>query len=288
MRYACIQEHIGVWRVRVMCRAFDVSPAGFYAWQRRPPSARTTRDGVLRFEVVTLHRKSRARYGSRPIVRELRDGGKRVSRRRVAKLMREVGICGKTPRAFKVTTDSNHGKPLAGNLLERHFAPAEIEAPNRVWTSDITYLRTREGWLYLAVVLDLFSRKIVGWSMSHRLESRLVLDALQMAADRRAVEHPLLVHSDRGVQYASDAVQRFYDRHGMLCSMSRKGNCWDNAVTESFFATLKRELDDPIFETRESARAIIFEYIEIWYNRQRRHSTLGYVSPEQFEQTQAA
>ncbi len=271
-----------------MCRAFDVSPAGFYAWQRRPPSARTTRDGVLRFEVVTLHRKSRARYGSRPIVRELRDGGKRVSRRRVAKLMREAGICGKTPRAFKVTTDSNHGKPLAGNLLERHFAPAEIEAPNRVWTSDITYLRTREGWLYLAVVLDLFSRKIVGWSMSHRLESRLVLDALQMAADRRAVEHPLLVHSDRGVQYASDAVQRFYDRHGMLCSMSRKGNCWDNAVTESFFATLKRELDDPIFETRESARAIIFEYIEIWYNRQRRHSTLGYVSPEQFEKTQAA
>lgn len=271
-----------------MCRALNVSPSGFYAWQQRPPSARSTRDGLLRFEVVTLHRKSRARYGSRPIVRDLRDGGKRVSRRRVAKLMREAGIRGKTPRAFKVTTDSKHGKPLAGNLLERHFAPGEIEAPNRVWTSDITYLRTREGWLYLAVVLDLFSRKIVGWSMSHRLESRLVLDALQMAADRRAVEQTLLVHSDRGVQYASDAVQRFYDRHGMLCSMSRKGNCWDNAVTESFFATLKRELDDPTFESRESARAIIFEYIEIWYNRQRRHSTLGYVSPEQFEKTQAA
>ena len=271
-----------------MCRALNDSPSGFYAWQHRLPSARTTRDGVLRSEVVTLHRKSRSRYGSRPIVRDLRDSGQRVSRRRVAKLMREAGIRGKPPRAFKVTTNSKHGKPFAGNLLERHFSPAEIEAPDRVWTSDIAYLRTREGWLYLAVVLDLFSRKIVGWSMSHRLESRLVLDALQMAADRRAVEQTLLVHSDRGVQYASDAVQRFYDRNGMLCSMSRKGNCWDNAVTESFFATLKRELDDPTFESRESARAIVFEYTEIWYNRQRRHSTLGYVSPEQFEKTQAA
>jgi len=271
-----------------MCRALDVSMSGFYAWCRRPPSARNERDRDLRLRVVALHAQSKKRYGSRPIVRDLRDLGERVSRRRVAKLMREAGIRGKTPRSFKVTTDSRHRKPLAENLLDRHFAPLEIEASNRVWTSDITYLRTREGWLYLAVVLDLFSRRVVGWAMSHRLESRLVLDALAMAAERRAVDHAILVHSDRGVQYASDAVQRFYDRHGMICSMSRKGNCWDNAVTESFFATLKRELDDPIFDTRESARAIIFEYIEIWYNRQRRHSTLGYVSPEQFEKTQAA
>jgi putative transposase len=158
----------------------------------------------------------------------------------------------------------------------------------RVWASDITSLQTREGWLYLAVVLDLFSRRFIGWSMSHRVESRLVLDALQMAAERRGIDHAVLVHSDRGVQYASEAVQRFYDSRGSICSMSRKGNCWDNAVSESFFATLKRELDHPIFDSRESARAIIFEYIEIWYNRQRRHSTLGYVSPEQFEKSQAA
>ena len=262
-----------------MCRALNVSMSGYYAWCHRPTSVRAERDRTLRFQVVAFHAKSKKRYGSRPIVRDLRDIGERVSRRRVAKIMREAGIRGKTPRAFKITTDSKHQKPIAENLLDRHFAPLEIEASNRVWTSDITYLRTHEGWLYLAVVLE---------SMSHRLESRLVLDALQMAAERRTIDHAVLVHSDRGVQYASDAVQRFYDRHEMVCSMSRKGNCWDNAVTESFFATLKRELDDPIFETRETARAIIFEYIEIWYNRQRRHSTLGYVSPEQFEKNQAA
>jgi len=271
-----------------MCRVLMVSRAGFYAWCLRPVSTRCERDHELRFHVVAFHRKSRGCYGSRPIVRDLRELGERVSRRRVARLMREAGIRGKTPRAFKVTTNSEHRRPLAENLLNRHFDPLDIEAADRVWTSDITYLRTREGWLYLAVMLDLFSRRVVGWSMSHRLESRLVLDALKMAADRRAIHHTVLVHSDRGTQYASEAVQRFYDRRGFVCSMSRKGNCWDNAVTESFFATLKRELDDPVFDSRESARAIIFEYIEIWYNRQRRHSTLGYISPEQFEKSQAA
>ncbi len=262
--------------------------SGYYAWRRRPASVRAERDPTLRFQVVAFHAKSKKRYGSRPIVRDLRDIGERVSRRRVAKIMREAGIRGKAPRAFKITTDSKHQKPIAENLLDRHFAPLEIEMSNRVWTSDITYLRTHEGWLYLAVVLDLYSRRVVGWSMSHRLGSQLVLDALRMAAERRAIDHAVLVHSDGGVQYASDAVQRFYDRHEMVCSMSRKGNCWDNAVTESFFATLKRELDDPTFETRETARAIIFEYIEIWYNRQRRYSTLGYVCPEQLEKNQAA
>ena len=271
-----------------MCRALNVSMSGYYAWCRRPASARDERDRTLRFQIVAFHADSKKRYGSRPIVCDLRDIGERVSRRRVTKIMRAAGIRGKTPRAFKVTTDSKHQKQIAANLLDRHFAPFEIQASNRVWTSDITYLRTHEGWLYLAVVLDLYSRRVVGWSMSHRLESRLVLDALQTAAELRSIDHAVLVHSDRGVQFASDAVQRFYDRHGMVCSMSRKGNCWDNAVTESFFATLKRELDDPIFETRESARAITFEYIEIWYNRKRRHSTLGYVSPEQFEKNQAA
>jgi putative transposase len=271
-----------------MCRVLMVSRAGFYAWCRRPASARVNRDRQLRQRVVAFHRQSKGRYGSRPILRDLRDIGELVSRRRVARLMREAQIRGKTPRAFKVTTNSAHHQPIAENVLDRRFAPVEIEAPNRVWASDITYLRTREGWLYLAVVLDLFSRRVIGWSMSHRLESRLVLDALGMAAARRGISGSILVHSDRGVQYASDVVQRFYRRHGMICSMSRKGNCWDNAVTESFFATLKRELDDEIFTSREAARAAIFEFIEIWYNRQRRHSTLGYVSPEQFEKTQAA
>ena len=253
-----------------MCHALNVSMSGYYAWCRRPASARDERDRTLRFQIVAFHADSKKRYGSRPIVCDLRDIGERVSRRRVTKIMRAAGIRGKTPRAFKVTTDSKHQKQIAANLLDRHFAPFEIQASNRVWTSDITYLRTHKGWLYLAVVLDLYSRRVVGWSMSHRLESRLVLDALQTAAELRSIDHAVLVHSDRGVQFSSDAVQRFYDRHGMVCSMSRKGNCWDNAVTESFFATLKRELDDPIFETRESARAITFEYIEIWYNRKRR------------------
>lgn len=271
-----------------MCRVLMVSRAGFYVWCRRPASARAKRDTKLRFHVVAFHAQSKKRYGSRPIVRDLRDIGERVSRRRVAKLMREAGIRGKTPRAFRLTTNSKHRLPIAENLLDRHFAPLEIEASNRVWASDITYLRTQEGWLYLAVIIDLYSRYVVGWSMSHRLESRLVLDALKMAADRRGLDHAVIMHSDRGVQYASEAVQRFYDRNNMVCSMSRKGNCWDNAVTESFFATLKRELDDPIFDSRESARAIIFDFIEIWYNRKRRHSTLGYVSPEQFEKLNQA
>jgi transposase InsO family protein len=265
-----------------------VSRAGYYAWCSRPASARAQRDATLRFHIVASHAKSRERYGSRPILHDLRAIGERVSRKHIVRIMREEGIEGKRPRAFRITTKSNHRLPIAQNLLDRHFMPAEIEASNRVWASDITYLQTREGWLYLAVVLDLFSRRVIGWSMSHSLESRIILDALQMAADRRSIDHAVLVHSDRGVQYASEAVQRFYNRHDMICSMSRKGNCWDNAVTESFFGTLKRELDDPIFESRESARAIIFEYIEIWYNRQRRHSTLGYVSPEQFEKDQAA
>jgi putative transposase len=267
-----------------MCRVLMVSKAGYYAWRGRPASTRARRDTSLRFRVVAFHRQSHERYGSRPILHDLRDAGERVSRKRVMRLMREAKICGKRSRAYRVTTESNHRKPVADNVLDRRFDPREIALPNRTWAGDITYIRTREGWLYLAVVLDLFSRRVIGWSMSHRLESRLVLDALQMAVGRRRPGGGILSHSDRGVQYASEAVQRFYERNDMVCSMSRKGNCWDNAVVESFFATLKRELGDPIFASREEARSILFEYIEIWYNRQRRHSTLGYVSPERFEE----
>jgi len=266
-----------------MCRVLMVSKAGYYAWRQRTISDRGKRDLALRSHVIAFHRESHGRYGSRPILRDLRDAGEQVGRKRVVRLMRDANIHGKRPRAFRLTTNSRHDKPVAENVLDRQFAPSVVAAPNRTWAGDITYIPTREGWLYLAVVLDLFSRRVIGWSMSHRLESRIVLDALQMAVDHRRPQGAVIAHSDRGVQYASHAVQRFYQRSGMTCSMSRKGNCWDNAVVESFFATLKRELDDPIFESRESARSIIFEYIEIWYNRRRRHSTLGYVSPEQFE-----
>jgi putative transposase len=271
-----------------MCRVLKVSKAGFYAWCRRPACNRAKRDAQLRFQIVAFHDKSKKRYGSRSIRHDLRDMGVRIGRKRVVRLMREAAIQGKRRRAFRVTTNSNHNRPVADNLLDRRFGPAEIGASNRVWAGDVTYIATREGWLYLAVVLDLFSRRVIGWSMSHSLESNLVLSALQMAVDRRPTIGAVLFHSDRGSQYASDAVQRFHNRHDLVGSMSRKGNCWDNAVVESFFSTLKRELDDAIFVSREAARAAIFEYIEIWYNRQRRHSTLGYVSPEQFEKNQAA
>lgn len=271
-----------------MCRVLLVSKAGYYAWRLRALCERRKRDADLRFHVVAFHQASSKRYGSRPILRDLRDIGERVGRKRVVKLMRQEGLSGKRRRAFRVTTNSKHGHAIAENHLDRHFAPMEIEASNRVWAGDITYVSTREGWLYLAVVLDLFSRRVIGWSMSHSLESRLVLDALQMAVDARKVDGSVLFHSDRGVQYACEAMQRFHERHAIVGSMSRKGNCWDNAVVESFFSTLKRELDDPTFESREIARATIFEYIEIWYNKKRRHSTLGYVSPEQFEKDQAA
>jgi len=288
LRYAFVKAHVDRWKVTTMCRVLMVSRAGFYAWCRRPASARAKRDAELRFHVVAFHAESKKRYGSRPILHDLRSIGERVSRKRVVKIMQVAGIFGKRRKAFRNTTQSDHARPVSENLLDRHFAPLEIEASNRVWAGDITYLQTREGWLYLAVVLDLFSRRVIGWSMSHRLESRLVLDALQMAVDRRVNEGAVLFHSDRGSQYASEAMQRFHDRHQLIGSMSRKGNCWDNAVVESFFSTMKRELDDPIFTSREIARATIFEYIEIWYNRNRRHSTLGYVSPEQFERDQAA
>lgn len=271
-----------------MCRVLMVSKAGYYGWHKRTPSKREVHDADLRLKVVAFHLGSMRRYGSRPIMHDLRAIGERVSRKRIVKLMREADISGKRRRAFRITTDSKHDFRTPENLLDRHFAPMELETINRVWAGDITYIQTREGWLYLAVVLDLFSRRVIGWSMSHSLESRLVLDALQMAVDRRGKDGAVLFHTDRGVQYACDAMQRFHDRHAIVGSMSRKGNCWDNAVIESFFSTLKRELDDPIFASREIARATIFEYIEIWYNRKRRHSTLGYVSPEQFEEAQAA
>jgi putative transposase len=272
-----------------MCRALNVSMSGFYAWRQRPPSEREEHDVHVRRHLVAFHKASSGFYGSRRLQRDLRDAGEPCSRARVIRLMRTEEIRGRRRRRFRVTTQSEHNKSIADNLLDRHFTPAQIEEPNRAWAGDITYIWTNEGWLYLAVVLDVFSRRIIGWSMSHRLETRLVLDALQMAVDQRPTLGAVLFHSDRGSQYAADAMRRFHERHFIVASMSRKGNCWDNAIVESFFSTLKFELiEDRVFETREELREEIFWWIETWYNRRRRHSTLGYVSPEQFEKTQAA
>ena len=289
MRYAFIQKSIGTWKLRNLLRALSVSKSGFFAWRKRPPSERGKRHQTLRLNLVAFHSASKGTYGSRRLMRDLHDIGMPCSRACVVQLMRAQEIQGKQRKRFRVTTQSDHKQPVAENLLDRHFAPTEIEASNRAWAGDITYIWTAEGWLYLAVVLDVFSRRVIGWSMSHRLETRLVLDALQMAIDRRPKIGAVLFHSDRGSQYAATAMQRFHERHSIVPSMSRKANCWDNAVVESFFSTLKHEIiEDVVYETRELARAAIFSWIEIWYNRRRRHSTLGYVSPEQFELNQAA
>jgi transposase InsO family protein len=268
-----------------MCRALGVSRSGYYAWRKRPPSAAEIRREELTEEITTIHARVKGRYGSPRVHAEL------VARERgccvnfVAKLMREAGIAAKTRRRFKQTTDSNHSMPVAQNVLDRQFEPEE---PNASWCADITYIPTREGWLYLAVVEDLFSRMVVGWSMDQTMGSRLVVDALEMALARRLSlkGSSLVAHSDRGSQYASEHYQRRLAEERIRCSMSRRGDCWDNAPVESFFASLKKELvHHEDYATREQARASIFEYIEAFYNRVRRHSSLGYVAPVEYERT---
>jgi transposase InsO family protein len=264
-----------------MCKVLEVSPSGYYAWRKRPESATVVRRRRLTVMVKAIHEQSRQNYGSPRVFKELQARGERCNVKTVARIMRKNEIVAKRRRKFKVTTDSNHRLPVAKNLLDRKFT---VTAPNRVWVTDITYIPTWEGWLYLATVQDLFSRKIVGWSMQPRMTRQLVIDALEMAVDRRRPEPGLLCHSDRGSQYASDDYQAVLARHGMVCSMSRKGNCWDNAVMESFYSTLKTELIyHEVFHTRDEARRAVFEYIEMFYNHFRRHSTLGYLSPVDFE-----
>ena len=284
MRYACIQHHTGAYTVALMCRVLRVSRAGYYAWRRRPPSARSRANLQLLVAIRAVHQQSRSRYGSPRVTRELQAQGYRCSEPRVARLMRAAGVQAKRRRRFRVTTDSRHGEPVAPNRLQRRFAVPLIGGVNRVWASDITYIPTREGWLYLAVVLDLASRRVIGWALRHTLERRLTLDALQMALAHRQPAPGVLHHADRGSQYACGDYQALLTAQGMISSMSRKGDCWDNAVVESFFATFKTELvDDADWDTREKARTAIFEYIEGWYNRERRHSSLGYRSPVQYE-----
>lgn len=281
MRYQFIQDHRDRWPVRLMCDVLDVSPGGFYGWRRRPPSAGQQRREALVAGIETIHREVKARYGSPRIHAELLARGESCSVNTVAKLMRRHGIAAKTKRKFRCTTNSNHDRPVAENLVDRQFEPGSAD---RAWTADITYVPTREGWLYLAAVEDLHTRRIVGWSMSERIDSRLVVDALEMAIARRLPEAGLVAHSDRGSQYASEHYRRILAGHGIACSMSRRGNCWDNAPMESFFASLKKELiHHEDYATREEAKASIFEYIEVFYNRIRRHSSLGYQSPNEFE-----
>jgi transposase InsO family protein len=264
-----------------MCRVLRVSHGGYYDWRGRPDSGRTQRRDALVVAIQAVHREVKARYGSPRIHAELVARGNPCCVNTVAKLMRSHGIAAKTRRKFRCTTDSNHGRPVAENIVNRQFEP---EASDRVWTADITYLATHEGWLYLAAVQDLYSRRIVGWSMGERIDSRLAVDALEMAVARRSPSAGLVSHSDRGSQYASEHYQRLLSGHAMVCSMSRRGNCWDNAPMESFFASLKKELTHgEIFKTREEARASLFEYIEVFYNRIRRHSSLGYKSPAEYE-----
>jgi transposase InsO family protein len=282
VKYRFIEEHRSQWPVRLMCQVLQVSPGGYYTWRDRPASVKQQRREVLKREIEAIHQAFKERYGSPRIHEELQARGQRCCVNTVAKVMRQHGIVAKSKRKFRYTTDSNHDLPVADNILDRQFEPT---AANQVWVADITYIPTWEGWLYLAAVEDLYSRQIVGWSMSERVTSRLVVDALEMAVSRRLPGEGLMAHSDRGSQYASVHYQRLLERHGITCSMSRRGDCWDNAPMESFFATLKKELvHHEEYQTRAEARASVFEYIEVFYNRVRRHSALGYLSPVEYEQ----
>jgi len=282
VKFSFLRDHLQEYPVGICCDVLEVSRSGYYAWRRRPPSARQQRRRRLAERIAEVHRANRGVYGSPRVYQVLKAAGQGVCENTVAKIMREQGLQAKRARRFLPrTTDSDHGNPVAANLLDRDFTAA---APNRRWVTDITYVATGEGWLYVAAVLDLYSRKIVGWSMQDHLGWELAGDALRMGLSGRRPAAGMLHHSDRGVQYTCDDYQGLLARHGVLASMSGVGNCYDNAAMESFWATLKRELiHHEQYATREEARRSIFEYIEAFYNRTRIHSSLGYVSPEAFE-----
>lgn len=277
--------HAQEYPVALLCRVLGLARSGYYAWKRRPVSARTQRDQQLTRHIETIVQASRQTYGSPRVHAELQVQGVACARKRVARLMRQAQVVARRRRRHVRTTDSRHTLPGAPNQLAQAFT---ADAPNRIWVADITYLPTREGWLYLAVVLDLYARRVVGWSMQPTLERGLVVAALQDACRRRRPPPGLLHHSDRGSQYASADYQAVLHAAQMTSSMSRTGNCWDNAAMESFFATLKAELPTTVFASHAAARQAVFDYIERFYNRQRRHSTLAYLSPVAYEQRFAA
>ena len=264
-----------------MCRLLKVSPSGYYAWLQWSESPRDRKDRILLVKIKAVFKASRSRYGSPRIQRALREDRIRCGRRRIARLMRQNGLRAKHRRKYRATTNSKHSHPVAPNLLERRF---KVSKPNEVWVSDITYIWTGEGWLYLATVMDLYARRIVGWAVRSRLTKELAMAALSQAIALRNPKPGLIHHSDRGSQYASNAYRKLLKTRGIRCSMSRKGDCWDNAVAESFFRTLKVEcVYGSSLATREITKRILFDYIEVFYNRERLHSTLGYVSPVNFE-----
>lgn len=285
MKYACIRAHRSEFEISLMCRVLGVSRSGYYAAQRRGPGRRKQVRERLRLNVRACFHRNHKRYGSPRVHQDLRAQGIRMGRRQVEVLMREEGLFARPRKRFVVTTDSGHGMRIHPNLLERRFSLDQNPEINRVWVSDITYLPTREGWLYLAAVLDLGSRNVVGWQTRDTLETDLPRQALEQALWKRRPAVGLIHHSDRGAQYASHEYQEVLQRHGLVPSMSRKANCLDNAVAESFFATLEKELvQQRDWQTHTQARRDVFEFIEIWYNRQRRHSSLGYLSPAEYEE----
>lgn len=282
MRHRFIEAERATYPVTMLCRVMQVSRSGFYTWQRRPPSARALETRRIDVAIKAVFAASKQRSGSPKVAQALRSQGWRVSDSRVAKRMRHLGLRSIARRRFRVTTDSKHPYPVAPNRLQRNFT---AQRPNQVWVSDLTYLRVGHGWLYLAVFIDLYSRRVVGWALSSSLDHTVVLMALRRAVARRRPAPGLIIHSDRGVQYACSAFVQWVAKRGFVQSMSRKGDCWDNAVAESFFHLLKSELAHHCqWHDYTVAQRDLFEYIEIFFNRERSHSTLDYMTPDQFEQ----
>ena len=281
MKYGFIRAHAGHWPVVHLCRLLGVPRSGYYDWRDEPGRVIPPQELALRRRMKELFRASRDSLGSRTMMKNLREEDFVIGRDRTRRLMKALNLKVKQKRKYKATTDSKHNLPVAENVLNRQFAPQE---PNQAWGADITYLWTQEGWVYLAVVIDLYSRRVVGWAMDRRLKKALVIRALLMAINLRKPPAGLLHHSDRGSQYASQAYQALLKQHGMICSMSRKGNCWDNAPIERFFSSLKREwTGDRLYRTRQEAMADVREYVAVYYNSKRLHSTLGYKTPMNYE-----
>lgn len=281
MKYGFIKENAGLFKVELMCKCFNVSRSGYYNWLKREPSQRALDNMTLDQRITAVFIKHKRRYGSPRIAKELIDNGVKCSKNRVARRMRLLKLKARGRRKYKVTTLSEHTLPIFPNLLKRDFTAT---GPNQKWVSDITYVWTEQGWLYLCVFIDLFSRAVVGWSMNKIINRHLVCDALTMALWRRGFPRGVIVHSDRGSQYSSKQYRRLLSQHKLKGSMSKKGDCWDNAVAESFFHTIKGELiNDMLFTTREQAKQEIFEYIECYYNNDRAHSTINYLTPNKFE-----
>ena len=285
MRYQFIDAHKKTWPIRLMCKVMDVSSSGYYEWRRRPESAQELSNRKLDEEIGKVYGEHKQRYGVPRVTEELKERGLQCSENRVARRMQKLGLKGIQAKKFKRTTDSNHDKPVAPDLIDQDFLAL---VPNQKWVSDLTYVWTDEGWLYLAVVMDLYSRAIIGWSMGKRMTQQLMCDALTMALFRRGFPRGVIIHSDRGSQYCSKAYQRLIKVAGLRCSMGRRATCYDNAAMESFFHTLKVELiHRERYLTRQDAKGAIFEYIETYYNRKRRHSAIGYKIPMLFEQKSA-